>query len=287
MNKIKSKKVFKNEQGVTLIALIITIIVLLILAGVAFGVLLGQNGLIARTISARDNWDRTEFKESVQLDISDVQLEYAFNLIYIIDLNQLEQGLNQKGYTTVQNDGTTLKMEYENREIEIDQSFIVTLKGETKDTTSPTGAVQYSITVPTVNQVTVTLNTDEDILTPAGWNKVDNKTYTKAYTGNIDEQLEIKDVSGNAGTVNVKIANIRTGKTDVTSKQNFQFDIEASINTIYFDTLSDPTFEQIRDGFPALGYTVTPYGNDIIIIEKSGGLAQIDRAKQITVELGI
>ena len=42
--KIKSKK----ERGITLIALVITIIVLLILAGVSIAMLTGQNGILTQ-----------------------------------------------------------------------------------------------------------------------------------------------------------------------------------------------------------------------------------------------
>lgn len=37
---------FKKENGITLVALVVTIVVLLILAGVSISLVLGQNGLI-------------------------------------------------------------------------------------------------------------------------------------------------------------------------------------------------------------------------------------------------
>ena len=44
----------RNSEGITLIALVITIIVLLILAGVSIQILVGENGLIIRTINAKE-----------------------------------------------------------------------------------------------------------------------------------------------------------------------------------------------------------------------------------------
>lgn len=44
----------KKNGGITLIALVITIIVLLILAGVSIAMLTGQNGLLTRTTEAAD-----------------------------------------------------------------------------------------------------------------------------------------------------------------------------------------------------------------------------------------
>ena len=49
MNKTK-----KNTRGITLIALVITIIVLLILAGVTIAVLSGENGILTRAAEAKE-----------------------------------------------------------------------------------------------------------------------------------------------------------------------------------------------------------------------------------------
>ncbi len=46
-------KNLKEKQGITLIALIITIIVLLILAGVSIAMLTGDNGILTRTKSSK------------------------------------------------------------------------------------------------------------------------------------------------------------------------------------------------------------------------------------------
>ncbi len=43
----------KNKNGITLIALVITIIVLLILAGVSLNMLLGDNGVLTKTKMAK------------------------------------------------------------------------------------------------------------------------------------------------------------------------------------------------------------------------------------------
>ena len=44
----------KNERGITLLALIVTIVVLLILAGVTIGTLTGDYGLISKSQDARN-----------------------------------------------------------------------------------------------------------------------------------------------------------------------------------------------------------------------------------------
>ena len=59
----------KQNTGITLIALVISIIVLLILAGVTIASLTGDNGLLARTVSAKENTERAELIEEIRLEI--------------------------------------------------------------------------------------------------------------------------------------------------------------------------------------------------------------------------
>lgn len=43
-----------NNKGITLVALVVTIVVLLILAGISLNLVLGQNGIITRAQEARN-----------------------------------------------------------------------------------------------------------------------------------------------------------------------------------------------------------------------------------------
>lgn len=56
----------EREKGITLIALVITIIVLLILAGVTIATLTGENGILTKATQARDNTIIAQEKEQVQ-----------------------------------------------------------------------------------------------------------------------------------------------------------------------------------------------------------------------------
>ena len=53
--KSTKEKLRFNEKGITLIALVITIIVLLILAGVTIATLTGDNGLLQKASSAKQS----------------------------------------------------------------------------------------------------------------------------------------------------------------------------------------------------------------------------------------
>lgn len=56
MYSLITKDVIKKDKGITLIALVITVIVLLILAGVTIASLTGENGILQKTeISKKEN----------------------------------------------------------------------------------------------------------------------------------------------------------------------------------------------------------------------------------------
>ena len=67
-HKITMKKVKNQVKGITLIALVVTIIVLLILAGVALSLTVGNNGLFTRAENAANTWQMAEQNEQIEMD---------------------------------------------------------------------------------------------------------------------------------------------------------------------------------------------------------------------------
>ena len=66
---MKSK--IKQEKGITLIALVVTIIVLLILAGISINALAGQNGLLNRTVESKEATGIAQTEEAIKVAIMD------------------------------------------------------------------------------------------------------------------------------------------------------------------------------------------------------------------------
>ena len=58
----------KKEQAITLIALVVTIIVLIILAGVSINLVLGENGIITMAKKAKENMEIAQTKEEEMLN---------------------------------------------------------------------------------------------------------------------------------------------------------------------------------------------------------------------------
>lgn len=71
----------KNNKGITLIALVITIIVLLILAGITIAMLTGENGLLNKANSAKVTDMKATADEKVNLAIAAMNLELKRNKV--------------------------------------------------------------------------------------------------------------------------------------------------------------------------------------------------------------
>ena len=59
----------KNSKGITLIALVITIIVLLILAGISIATLTGENGVLIKGSIAKRDTKKANAEEKVKVAI--------------------------------------------------------------------------------------------------------------------------------------------------------------------------------------------------------------------------
>lgn len=61
----------KNNKGITLIPLVITIVVLVILGGISIYLVLGENGIISKAKFGSNNYKQAEANEQAQLAKAD------------------------------------------------------------------------------------------------------------------------------------------------------------------------------------------------------------------------
>lgn len=66
-----------QEKGITLIALVVTIIVLIILAGIAINIIIGQNGIINKVTIAKEKKQYGTSRRKIE--ISNCRLENRKN----------------------------------------------------------------------------------------------------------------------------------------------------------------------------------------------------------------
>ena len=125
-----NKNTIKKVKGITLISLVITIIILLILAGVTISLTLGDNGIITQAQKAKEAQEIAAIKEDIQLAILDKELEKGGTGLTKEELEEIAGN-----YGEIQEDGNTIKTEdgYEIKIDEIYQEEVVTGGNEVTD----------------------------------------------------------------------------------------------------------------------------------------------------------
>lgn len=93
-----------NENGVTLVSLVVTIIILLILAGVAINIALGDNGIINKTQKAREIYENASSKEQDVLDQYREAIDPESHRMYSDFKRKVIQAVNSEGVTTSEED---------------------------------------------------------------------------------------------------------------------------------------------------------------------------------------
>ena len=94
---------FKKTKGITLIALVITIIVLLILAGITISALSGDNGILTNASKAKYATELSQFKEELErykgeklLENTSFEEESLISSENSLDYNTKSEGENRK-----------------------------------------------------------------------------------------------------------------------------------------------------------------------------------------------
>ncbi len=100
MEEKQMKETQKQEKGITLIALVLTIIILILLAGVAIATLTGDNGILTRAQEAKEITKRAEIEEQIRLAKLSAKIKKEGGEISVNDILQelISQGVKyQKG----------------------------------------------------------------------------------------------------------------------------------------------------------------------------------------------
>ena len=112
----------KNQKGITLIALIITILVLLILAGVAISMVIGNNGVVNKAQNAKSTHSLAELEELANIEYTSLKIND-----YVIGLNEVDgQTVLDANKVTVKDVANNLKTKYEIKEVSSSGSGTVT-----------------------------------------------------------------------------------------------------------------------------------------------------------------
>ena len=140
LKKKEKQHIVANEKAITLIALVVTIVILLILAGVTITMTLGQNGLFTRAREGAAAYNESEVRD----DLSMLITQYTWDKASEKTDKSLGDYLKDNGATSVKAnaDGKTLEVTYKGYTFKVNKDsgeITEVSKGEVSDSpTTPT-----------------------------------------------------------------------------------------------------------------------------------------------------
>ena len=145
LKKEEKQHIVANEKAITLIALVVTIVILLILAGVTITMTLGQNGLFTRAREGRAAYEESEVRD----DLSMLITQYTWDKASEKTDKSLGDYLKENGATSVKAnaDGTTLEVTYKGYTFKVNKDsgeIIGVSKAENSGETQPAPEVVVS-----------------------------------------------------------------------------------------------------------------------------------------------
>ena len=140
----------KNQKGITLISLVITIVVLIILAGVAINMTLGENGIFKKAQEAKRLQEIATAKEQIGLEILEAQIEAMGNNE---ELEQSEVETIVAKYGALQADGDTIILNDTEYEVSLRDIYNTMAETETDgDTTTELAQLKALLAQTTVTE---------------------------------------------------------------------------------------------------------------------------------------
>lgn len=99
-NKMSTDECFASSHAITLIALVITIIILLILVGICINLLLGDNGIITKSKIAREKTEQAAKEEKEGLDYLDKYIQDNIDGYETVEIDKSHDGIQYDPVTT-------------------------------------------------------------------------------------------------------------------------------------------------------------------------------------------
>ena len=130
MEKVKTKA-FKSTKGITLIALVVTIIVLLILAGVSIAMLTGNNGILTQGKRAKEETAVGHEREAAQMAYTGAKAKKLGEEVTAEDINE-QLTINGENATVTQGTNKIIVTFESGKKYIIDQNGNITQKPQPK-----------------------------------------------------------------------------------------------------------------------------------------------------------
>ena len=178
------------QNGITLIALVITIIVLLILAGVSIAMLTGQNGILTQANNAKNETELASAKEKVELAVIGAISQTRDGTLTV---GKLRTELANYG-GTVEGDTFPVTAKVDGKSFTVDANGNVTVSGSSTEPNPPAPTENGTLGTVTGSEKTNTTVKDSlgnQVVVPAGFKVVNEDA-------NVTDGIVVEDVSHSA-----------------------------------------------------------------------------------------
>ena len=249
----------KREKGITLIALVITIIVLLILAGISIATLTGENGLVTKANTAKTETKKVNAEEQVKIAVAG-----SFNNEGKLTADKVKEELRKipnVGDIRDTDGGFPIEVDLDGYTFEIDGNGKVTRKA-VKPVVNYTLSTEEQVNEGEEVTVTITASIGEGetitkITKPDGTTVMNTNTTSFPVTTNGIYTVTVEGSNGEKTTIKITITNI--GITEIFS------DIYTSTQT-YTD--SNNRTAKIPEGFAVgISNTINKIENGLVITD--------------------
>lgn len=218
---------FLKEKGVTLIVLVVTVVVLLILAGISINAVLGSNGMIKKAKDATNQAKETEVKEKIKRIVLGYHLTNGYEPLEDYLKSKVEEGKidnvtnNKDGTLTVKKDG-----------------YSVTVDDSKQDTATDKGTLVINTKIAKFAQNTVSAQLSFSVKAELNGKNVYNNIVNVAHSKNAGEKaMVIKDIPVGANVTINAIYNTLSYK--LTSSETATVKLENNTKTVNFEYTYD------------------------------------------------
>lgn len=221
------KKILKSVKGITLIALVITIIVILILSGVVINMITDEEGILNKVVSAKENREESSTVEKIKLAMTAATI----NDDYKINKNNLKTEL-EKYFKT--ND----VYEYE------DGTFLIIVEGKRYKVSNDGNIVKsnYKLEKVKSEEDNITLiNSDGGVL-------YDYKIYGNSIQNELPKEYQQVNFIESTGTQCIDTEYVPKTNTKIECELSFDGDFNNKVNTSIFGTSNKENIFTINFG---------------------------------------
>ena len=295
----------KSNLGITLIALIITIIVLLILAGVTLNMVMGENGIFGKANNAKNKTEVAQYEEELRMCVLELQTDVATNgTTFNMDTikNKFVEKVKELENTTeiefpTEESETRLDGTYKGYEFYIDDKYAAHIGNKATGislTTSinPSGWTQGPVTA----TITIKSNNGINKVEPDEGSKNGNEyIITKENIAeNTNFEYTVTDGQGNTQTKTAVINTIdKNPPADFTiTAENTEeglkitgetTDAESGIDKYeYYAKKSDDEYKKYESN-PITGLASGTYSVYVIAYDKAGNIKQSNTVEEVKI----